>query len=224
MNVDQISNKFRDVAEHNVAASYISQQTYEVDMLGSDCLIDQFAKVEYSAINAEVTRTGGVVTFSENDFVLFCRQAVITRVHWVLGEKYLTHPNDKIMIPSFLMNIIMQIGLAYEVRLGITLKPKAGLKDVLTIDKVREISFFLRSIKSYDGGLGYLKDKTGVWDFMSMTLVNNQIQRYNADAHPVFALMASVVGPKLVQSVLSPLVRYGDMNFFEGLLWELTTV
>lgn len=233
---------YRKVAEENVQPHPQKQETITVEMCGKGSLVDDFAAVEYSAIEAHIKRTGGIVPFSKDEFLKYCRTFLQSRIGWVNGLGYIIHPLERVICPAFVSTICMNIGNAVEVSLGITLVPKMTetgvtpdpklsreeqlvlMYDVLPLQRVKEISMFLRTIPEYHGSLGYVKDKSGVFDFMSMQLINGVILHHDANPHPVYALMASVVGPHMVASVLSPLVRYGDSAFLSNLLWEVTSI
>lgn len=241
-----MDNKFeevyRKVAETNVQPFPNTQQTIKVELCGDGSLMDKFAAVEYSAIQAHIQSKGGMIPFDDDKFKRYCRTYIQSRVGWSTGKPYIIHPLEKVICPAFISTVCMNIGIAVDVSLGITLTPVMketgatipegasreetliAMYDVLSLDEVKAISLFLRSIPEYHGSLGYLKDKSGIFDFMSMQLIDGIISHHDAKAHPVYALMASVVGPHLVASALSPLVRYGDSAFLSNLLWEVTSV
>lgn len=223
---DTINTKFRDFAEQNVAPHYVEAQTIEVEFFNEGNLIEEYCNVEFQAIQYALERANGKVDFSKEEFLLYCKTMVYSRISWVLNQKPTVHPTEHIMVPSFLMNIIMQIGIASDLSLGITVEPANTPKDFspMPMEKMRRISMRLESLSGYEGGFGYPRDKTGAWDFMTMTMINNDIRRHDATAHPVYAMMASVVGPKLITSVLSPIVNYGSTRTLEGLLWQLTSI
>lgn len=217
------STKFRNLAEKNVAPVFLKVQEVTVSFLNEGSLIDKYAEIEYSAI--EYAYQPSPMPFTKEEFKNYCLNLVLSRIQYVLNKKPLVYPTDHIMVPSFLMNIIMQIGIAQDLKLGISVKPaEPDSVPAVAIEKMREISFYLEALKGYEGGFGYPRDKAGSWDLMTMQLIGNEIQRFDAEAHPVYALMASVIGPKLIESVLSPLVKYGDSTLFEGLLWQLTSI
>lgn len=218
--------KLRDFAEKNVAPHYVEAQTVQVDFFTEGNLIEEYCNVEYQAIQYALEKMNGKVDFTVDEFLLYCKTMVFSRISWVLNNRPTVHPTEHIMVPSFLMNIIMQIGVANDLSLGITVVP-ANVPEVFSpmpMDRMRKISLRLESLTGYEGGFGYPRDKAGSWDFMTMTMINNDIKRHDANAHPVYALMASVVGPKLITSVLNPIVTYGSTNIFEGLLWQLTSI
>lgn len=220
----QVNQKFRDLAEKSVAPQFKEATKVEVDFLSEGNLIEKYCEIEYYAIEYALRKVVSTVEFTKKEFVQYCKTLLASRIEYVLGGKPTVYPTDHIMVPSFLENILMQIGEAMDLSLGIRILPKKITLTPMSLENMRKISMRLESLDGYEGGFGYPRDKTGSWDFMTMTLVNNDIRRHDAQAHPVYALMAAVVGPKLISSVLSPMVTYGTTDLFEGLLWQLTSI
>lgn len=221
-----INTKYRDFAEKKVAPTFKKANIIEVEFLTEGCLIEKYSKVEYAAISYALCQGAKNDLFTEDEFLLYNKSAVYSRIGWVNSSGFSFGPNDHIMIPSFLMNIIMQIGKTQDSSLGLTVIPKDAPKDFkpMDIDRMREISMWLENLSGYEGGFGYPSDKSGSFEFMTMTLVDNEIRRHDSKAHPVYAMMASVVGPKYVATILSPIITYGNTEMFEGLLWQLTSI
>jgi hypothetical protein len=214
----------------NVTPKFFEWQEVEVNLLTDGCLIEEYARVEYAAIQARLQLTGGSVSFTEQEFIKFCMTYVYARVQWVNGKTYL-HPREKgLVIPSFLSLILQNIGRAASYDLGIELIPVfptevGGLEfKPMDVNEMRKISADLKVISDYEGASELPRDKSGCFEFMSMQLIDDRIRSHTRDHHNVYALMASVMGPSLVRSVLDPLVVYGEQRLFRGLLWELTSV
>lgn len=224
MNMNRIADeKYRKVVT-NVAPKFIKWQEVEVNLLTEGCLIDEYASVEYASIVSKLRITGGSVSFTEQEFIKFCRTYVYARICWV-NNKTVIHPNTiGILVPTFLSLILQNIGRASNFSLGLDLVPAMPEFDPMEISEVRKISAELKIIPGYEGAVALPKDKAGCFEFMSMQLIDDQIVSHSPDAHPVYALMASIVGPSLIRSVLDPMVYYGDSNLYRGLLWELTSV
>jgi hypothetical protein len=215
-------------------------------------MLAKYSEIEYQALHAKVTLSGGEVPFTMEEFKEYIRALVYSRVAWVNSLKYVVHPNEPIAVPAFLSVVLMNIGNAEEVSLGLRLVPEIkGMfhivekgegnnkekvwevkpfniieKDLKLANKdlMQKISNYLKAIEGYEYGKGYLKDKSGTFDFMSMQVVDSYITHHEAQAHPVYALLASILQPHLVASALSPLVRYGSVEFLKGLLWEVTAI
>lgn len=201
-------------------------ETIEVEVLTDESLIDKFAKIEYAALEIAFAHSRTGLPFTEEEFTDYCKSIVKDRVAWVRNDRQAMHfrPEFRIAVPALLYVVTSNIGNAYDVVRGITLKPTTSYQHVLTKDRREEISMFLQSIPSYEGALGYLKDKNGTWDFMSMQTINAFIWNENAQAHPVYSFIAAVVGPKQLQSSLQTYVKYGNIDLLSELLWEFTSL
>lgn len=209
--------------------------------IDAQSMLAEYSNIEYAALEGKIDLQGGEIPFSREEFFNFVKTLVYSRVAWVNNMRYVVHPNEPIAVPAFLSTVLMNIGNAEENSLGLRLVPViSGTSNddgmwlpfeenfsnlsLLNLYDMRRISNFLKSIGGYNYGKGYLKDKSGVFDFMSMQLVENYVVRHNSEAHPVYALMASILQPHLVTSALSPLVKYANVEFLSGLLWEVTAV
>lgn len=209
----------------------LQYEVIDVNFTPASGILKDFAEVEFAAIEYHVQSSGGVMPaiMTLENFKKYCNTFVVSRIAWVRGDSknVIVRPEERILVPSLLDSVLKNIGVVYETSLGLTLNPTIDYDavEVLTADDMRKIGFYLSSIKEYIGSLGYIKDKTGCWDFMSMQIIDDVVQNFTDHAHPAYAILASIVAPKwVVSTVMSPRVRYGDLNFFKGLLWELTSV
>lgn len=220
------SNVYRDLAEKRVKPHYAEAQICEVSLFNEGCLITDFEVIEYQAISMEAAKNHWKVPFSLDTFQAYCNTIVASRVAWTLNamDHVIVYPTDDIIVPGLLDTICKQIGVCTNTKLGVTLKPQlvTGVK-LLSKDEMEQVSFFLRSLDNYIGAEGYVRDKSGVYDFMTMQLIDNQVKNPTMDPHPVYSLLASIIGPKLIASVLTPMVVYGDSDIYRSLLWQLTS-
>lgn len=214
----------QDISER-IRPTYKDVQTVEVQFHPETGCFKEFVEVEYSALELEATKAGLSLPFSEEDFSKYCTTFIVSRVAWVMGEKtsLILHPADKIICPALLDAVTKNIGHVMETKQGLTLVPTIESKDnVLSKPECEKISFFLASLPNYMGGMGYVKDKTGSWEFMSMQLVENVVMS-EVDCHPAYSTLAAIVGPKWLGAVTAPRIRYGDLDMYRSLLWQLTS-
>lgn len=224
--------EIRGLAERNCKTMFRQFMQCEVSFLGEGCLIDEYINIEYTAL--EIAMEDKAIGFTKDEFYAYCKGLVVARIDYVADNHPVIKPQAHLAVPAFLMNIISQIGLANDATLGISVTPKTvdekfivkenAKEGQITVAKAQEISLRLENIKSYACGFGYSNDKKGSWDFMTMQLIENEVCRHDATAHPVYALMASVVGTHLISSVLNPLVTYGSTALFKDLLWQLKSI
>jgi hypothetical protein len=213
------------VAER-IKPSYRSLDVVEVTFCNEGCILDDFAKVEYKAILIASGRKEDEMPFTEEEFIQYCRTFVASRIAWVNGQtsSIVIYPTDHMLAPSLVDSVCKNIGVVYETSLGYTLVPKIaeGIQ-TLSKEKCAEVSFFLSSLNNYIGGYGYVRDKSGSWDFMSMQMIESAIMSFNDQAHPAYSVLAAIVGPRWLVESVSPRVRYGSIDLYKGLLWELTS-
>jgi len=68
---------------------------------------------------------------------------------------------------------------------------------------------------------GYTRSRDGSYDFMTMALLGGEVRNISKHPHPVFALLASTLGVRGIESVLSPRVSYGKASHFDSLIRNL---
>lgn len=207
-----------------VSPTHVEWTEVPVNVMTDGCLIEEYAKVEYQAIVNKLALSGGIVRVSEEEFINFCKTLVYARICWVNGTKFM-HPNTPgILVPAFLSLVIQNIGRASNIALGLALTPVVPEFTPMSVTEIQKISAFLKSIPGYEGATALPKDKEGCFEFMSMQLIGTAIRTYTPETHPVYALMASIIGPHYIESVLNPRVYYGDINLYRGMLWQITSV
>lgn len=245
-NVNQ-TDKYQKLVK-GVEKQNVHWQTLSVSVLNEGCLIDEFAKEDYFAIETKVSLNGGRLNFSVEEYKQFCRTFVIERTKWVNGVSCIHPKTPGMYIPAFISVILLNIGQATDYSLGIQLTPEIPKdKNSMDIKQIQRISSTLKNIQGFDGSTEMPQDKSGCFDFMSMQLVQtkisqgetsvtlNEVQHHNADSHPVYAFLSSVVGTKLVTTAiegaeksqiygLDAMVRYGNTDMYGGLLCQVTSV
>lgn len=243
---------YEKIAKSRIIPTPDTYQTIEVICDSSSDMLKNFASIDFIALKDKVEVTGGSLPedFTVERYAAYLSTLIYSRIQWVVGGRFIIHPNDDIAVPAFPSNVIMNIGRAEDISRGITLVPKSKIvvdinsisedqasnsvlsrwdlavkkAKLLTREECRRISMIIKSIPGAVYAKGYLKDKSGTFSFMSMQLVDSHIKTYTAETHPVYALLASIIEPTLVCDALSPTVRYGDVTYLKGLYWELTTV
>jgi hypothetical protein len=221
-------SKAVEAAATRIKPSFCESTEVEVQLSVTNQVYLEYVNAEFTALKYQVERSGGNVPFDFATFQKYCNTFIVSRVKWVnrkVNYDLIIHPNDKVLNPSLLDNVCKNIGEAMETKLGLILIPTLpdGI-EVLTLQEVKKISLFLASIEGYIGGLGYLKDKSGAWSFMSMQLVSDAIMNVDDQAHPAYSVLAAIVTPIWLKAALVPRVKYGDLSFYQGLVWELTSI
>lgn len=225
------SKEVSAIAEKSLKPVAVDYTTGEVTFSLSEGMFADYINAEHCAIMAAV-RSNDDFPFDLATFKKYCNTLLVSRIAWVLGKTNLliVRPEDGTTCPALLSQVLMNIGLVSDDSIGIQLKPAFSDTDAkvkagcLSETKMQEISYYLRRIENYVGAQGYLKDKSGSWEFMTMQLVDNQIRAPRNAAHPAYSLLAAVTGNKTLVSALSPRVKYGDMDTFKALVWQLTSI
>lgn len=230
----QYASKLDELAKP-LKPHFEEQEVVDVTITPSEGILDDFAETEYAAINLATEKSNATFPFDVDTFKKFCVTYVVSRIAWINNqpEHMIVRPDDQVIVPALLDTVLKNIGIVYETTQGLVLKPTIDYDscETLSKDKMLEISFYLRAIDSYVGATGYIKDKSGSWEFMSMQLVvktindkeGSYIYSLDKDNHPVGAILAAIVAPKVLVATLSPRANYGNLTFFKSLLWELTS-
>lgn len=216
-NVQEISEQIK--------AHFNEMQVIKVEMQLQQAVLSDYISVEFKAIQLEAEKLHITLPFNEDKFKKYCQTFIVSRVNWVNGDmrSVIIRPEDHVMCPALLDAVCKNIGLVLEMSQGLRLEPTVdATTETLTVPEMQEVSFYLESIPSYVGGWGYIKDKSGSWEFMSMQLVEKAIMNEQAH-HPAYSLLASIVGPKWIGAATAPRIKYGDLSMYRGLLWQLTT-
>ena len=225
------SKEVSAIAERSLKPVALDYTTGEVTFSMEEGIFKDYIYAEHSAIMAAVNDESEF-PFDLETFKKYCNTLVVSRIAWVLGKTNLliVRPEDPITCPALLAQVMMNIGRVSDDSIGVQLEPGFSesdhevVKGCLTKEEMQKISFYLRRIEKYVGAQGYLKDKSGSWDFMTMQLVDSQIRAPRNAAHPAYSLLAAITGNKTLVSALSPRVKYGDMELFKGLVWQLTSI
>lgn len=244
MQMSSFEENLRKEVSAKVVPSPTDFEEVKVEMLtGEDCLIDEFAHLEYEALERAYMYSRNGLPFTEDDFKIYCRLMILQRIQWVVGPKPMFRPEEQIIIPSFLYVVSSNIGKVIDVERGLTFIPYTTwdgnyaeckeMDDKTAAMKKKEItqriSKFLQNTPGYEGSLGYKKDKRGELEFMAMQVVSegeHYIAYENAQAHPVYAFIASIIltGMDSKSMTRKPYVKYADINLLKQLLWEFTSL
>jgi len=223
--------------------------TIEVGFDPTKGILKEYLDAEFDAIRYEYEKSGSTLPewFDRSHFGKYCNSALQSRVAWVRNEMsdVIFRPEEKVLLPSLLDNVLKNIGQAFDTRLGIILMPTLASEksksdeaqaskqegdsssfEVLTRDECLKTSYFLQTISTYIGGFGYMKDKSGSFDFMTMQVLDDAVRNINDTAHPAYSILAAIVAPHWLQSAVqfSPRVKYGDIQFYKSLVWQLTSI
>lgn len=223
---------FKDFAEKRICATPVSFETTEVSIQLDAVVLTEYKAELYASWDQAASMRGFELSFSEEELSKYIDMIIITRVEYTRGRKVLVKPVDGFAVPSFLSCILSNIGLARNADLGIELVPvvERGQRTVspneIDYDFMVKIS---RAIKvlgriGVEYAEGYTRSRDGSYEFMSMAMIDDYVRNVANTAHPVYALMASVLGVRGIEAVLSPRVNYGSVNHMKTLVRHLAQV
>lgn len=246
---DQTKN-IEKVIEGNISPQPAVWQDIDAEFNLNAMGLREFAEIDYAAMEAKCIEKNIVIPFTFDEYYAYLRTFAYSRIMWTsYGSGYVVHPMDRIIVPSFINVLLSNIGICTNNIYGLTIKPKVSKdslvdgyewKDKRTIedsilmfgllskDDMLKMSNYLNVIPGLSKAYGYLKDKTGIFDFMTMMceVVGNEvtIYSYTPDIHPVYAFLASVLESNFRCSVLAKAIEYGHLTHLKSLYWKVVSV
>lgn len=223
--IDSPLSDYEKLAEKNLTHMPIDYQIVEVHVNLASPVLESFILELHSNLEAAASLKGGVVGISLDEFRDYVHSLIATRIQYVRGDRAVFRPTDSVVIPSYLSVLLENLGQAIDHDLGVELVPCA-IDCPLKLEEIYSISRKLRVLGAvgFEYSDGYSRDRTGSWDFMSMTLIEDEIQRHNGDAHPVYAILASTIGLRGVETALSPRVKYGNAQHLASVVRSLASL
>jgi hypothetical protein len=190
-------------------------------------VLTSYVETLYQELESATSIMGGSVPFSLGELVNYCQQLVKIRVDYVNRTHAMFGPTEKLAVPAFLSVVLENIGLAEDVDRGIELYPTlSGFESLMSAQEMSMMTTKLKTLSRYgfEYAEGYSRDRKGSWDFMTMTLIDGYVRSISKEAHPVYALMASVLATHGVEAAMSPRITYGSEANFIRLVRQLATV
>jgi len=214
-------------SEERIVAAAVNFDAVNVQIdMGAD-ILTVYTKELYACWDQSASIRGWSIPFAEEELLEYIRALVKIRVDYCAGKRVAIRPTDRVAIPSFLSVVLSNVGLARDVDLGIELRPTLK-HDVpkLRDDDVEWLEGFSRKVKALaplgvEYAEGYTRSRDGSYDFMTMALLEGEVRNISKQPHPVFALLASTLGVRGIETVLSPRVSYGRANHFASLVRNL---
>jgi len=212
--------------ERIVAAAVDFDAVNVVIDMGADILA-VYSKELYASWDQSANIRGWCIPFTVDELLEYVRALVKIRVDYCAGRRVSIRPTDRIAVPSFLSVVLSNVGLARDIDLGIELRPVyAETSPGDRSDDVEWMEGFSRKVKALaplgvEYAEGYTRSRDGSYDFMTMALLGGEMRNISKQPHPVYALLASTLGVRGIETVLSPRVSYGKANHFASLIRNL---
>lgn len=223
MNISTVEKQFGDELTR---IQPMPLNSVDIDVLLSvdSPLLKEYVSELNEAIHTKLGYTGGHTDLNEETLLQYAATLVHSRVNYVLGRTVTVHPMDRIAVPAYISLLLSNIGDVKEVTTGIYLHPRIKEEGFvpLTKEEMKKISRKLEMLGAIglEYSEGYLRDKTGSWDFMTMVVMENavDVQRYNNQASPVYSVLAATLLVRGVESILVPRVSYGRLDDMKRLM------
>lgn len=222
------SQAIEAIAEMNIRPMAARYDVVEVNLHVDSPVLVVYTNELYNELVGLAEMRGGEFSVSEEDFTKYVNTIVKARVDYVRHERPLFGPTERVAIPSFLAVVLANLGIAVDVDKGIELRPSLEIDDssLLSKDELFKISSVLKRFSSlgFEYSDGYARDRMGSWDFMAMSVIEDNVLRHDKESHPVYALMASTLAIRGIETVLSPRIEYGSVNHLASLVRQVATV
>lgn len=234
MNTNSSDNallKIKNIASEQLSALPMSYDRHEVVVdLGAKVLTTYKSEL-YISWSLAAQMRGVNLPFSEEELGLYINYLVVLRVDYVNGKRVKFPPTSGIAVPSFLSCVLSNLGMVKNLDLGLELYPVVDVSNVkgmnLTEEEYEKFMFKMSGAIKTLANLGieyadgYLRSRDGSYEFMSMSLIDGFIRNTSKDPHPVFALLASTLGVRGIEAVLSPRINYGTESHMVSLVRHL---
>jgi len=228
--MEQMNPYLKDVmnyVEQNVSARPAQFDEVKVQISTNTEVLATYIDELYSNIRMAVSLKGGDFGIDVDTFTKYIHTIIKTRVDFVVGNKILFGPTERVVVPSFLSCVLSNIGRARHIDYGIELIPDYKGGDVFTNKtEFMRVSNQLKILKGigFEYAEGYTRSKEGSFDFMTMALIDGTVRNISKEPHPVYALLSSTLGVRGVETVLSPRITYGSETHLASLVRALAVL
>jgi len=226
-----LEDSLKRFSEERVTAAAVRFDAVNVEIdLGAE-ILSTYAEELWLAWDQATQLRGWRMPFAKEELLAYCCALVAMRVAYCQGKRVSIRPTDRIAVPSFLSVVLSNVGLTRDVELGIELRPivKPAAEPNPHEDDVEWLEGMSRKIKTLaplgvEYAEGYSRSRDGSYDFMTMALLEGEMRNIAKKPHPVYALLASTLGVRGIETVLSPRVTYGSVGHFASLVRNLAAV
>jgi len=169
------------------------------------------------------TRSRREPSFTEDELRLYVQALVTARVDYVsrTGYRPIIHWADKTAVPAFVSVVMAQIGVVRAPQLGLEVIPVVadgkGVRPELSFMTIMSLKLKALADDGFEFAEGYDKDKSGAFDFMMFSLLDEKSTEMVTsfpDSAPVYALLSSFVANQRLSQLWGPLISYGNLNEF----------
>lgn len=206
-------------AESMVTPQPTSYDVVKVNFSTSSCVLQSYLDAQYTQYDSAVAMSGGKLPFSKETFTRYCATIVASRINWTVGIKANVHPRSKTRVPAFLSTCLSSIGVVEIPEKGLRLVPHFVDEEVelLSESEVNQISSQLVLLESrgFTFSEGFIIDKVGSMQVMTMQVVENKVLSADTSAHPIASVIAGTFAIQGLATLLGEQtfrVQYADLS------------
>lgn len=220
---------YQELAQKLVLPSVKDYIRVEVSVDINASLLMTYVHSLHASLEAKVMTHGGTLSFSEDELLRYCQTLVVARVKYVRNERHAVSPRDRVAVPSFLSVVLQNLGEVTEHGIGLTLTPVVTFGEDFVPMSGDEVFAFANKLRVL-GPFGFEyadelpRDRNGSFDFMTVQFIENEVVSHTSNPTPAVALLASLLQLKMLESVFTPRVRYGDVTLFRRIIEQLSSV
>lgn len=178
-------------------------------------------------LNAQAEAYGSSLRVGLDEMRSYLLRLLRERVAQVTRDGKQLIGRSSVVIPSFWVIVLENVGRASDETLGLTLIPEMeDIHEFSTYSDIDAFSSKLRAFSRYGLSFGdqMPRDLTGSWEFMTCQVIKSFVLRHDSSCHPVYALVASTMEMNSLGAVITPRVQYGHTEHFRQLVREFAHV
>lgn len=221
--LDRKIDTLKAFAEQRMSVTPAKFDTTEVTIDAESVVLVEYKAELYASWDSVASMRGYDLGFTSDDLSKYIDMLISQRIDYTRGLRVLVKPVDGFAVPAYLSLLLSNIGLARNTDLGIELVPV--MKQDVNVDLafMTKMSRLIRNLShmGVEYAEGYTRSRDGGYDFMSMSMLDEHVYNTVNTIHPVYALMASTLGVRGIETVLSPRVNYGSVAHMTSLIRHL---
>lgn len=205
----------------SISTSSIVLKTYvrELAIGVEDALAMRGARMGYSLSEEELMRYV--------DFLVYSRVCYVSYKPGGSTQRAPIGPADNYAVPAFLSLALAQVGHVEVPELGLVLEPVFEGAIEWDSEFAERISRLIKNLGHGIGlayALGYDRNKSGSFEFMTTALIENSVMYHKQDLDPTIAIMSALLAVRGAEAVLHPHVMYGSLDYISRFMHKLTGI
>jgi hypothetical protein len=228
---NHVSEAIRDFAEKHITPAPADYEVIDVEVKLVTDVLSSYGSELFNNIQGVIDMRGGNLPFSEDELQKYLSLLVRLRVAYVNNKRVPYRPTDLIAVPAFVSVVLQNLGVVHHLELGLELRPVINGDNCETWSEedlrlMTKVSRGITALGNYglEYAKGYDRMKEGSFDFMTMSVLKDKVMGITREAHPVYALLASVLNLTGIEIALSPRIIYGSITHFKRLVAHLATL